>query len=183
MKTILIAVSGFAAALTAVPALAQETNPLGPVSGYGTLGYANIDGNGVDLSGAQARLGARFGRYFGVEGETTLGLNSDQTSMAGSPTSVRLRDQYAGYAVGYLPVLPNADLFARVGYGRTDTRLSDYGASTTYRYGVNSWNYGVGGQYFFNGGPNGVRLDYTRYDYQNHSSDNDVWAVSYVRKF
>jgi hypothetical protein len=44
-------------------------------------------------------------------------------------------------------------------------------------------NYGVGGQYFYKGGPNGLRAEYTRYDYQDHAVPDDVVSVAYVRKF
>ena len=45
-----------------------------------------------------------------------------------------------------------------------------------------SWNYGVGGQYSFDG-KNGVRADYTRHDFKDSSTNADVWSVAYVRKF
>ena len=45
-----------------------------------------------------------------------------------------------------------------------------------------SWNYGVGGQYFFDD-KNGVRADYTRHDFKDSSTDANTWSVSYVRKF
>ena len=38
------------------------------------------------------------------------------------------------------------------------------------------------GQYSFDG-KNGVRLDYTREQFQDKGGDANVWAVSYVRKF
>ncbi len=49
--------------------------------------------------------------------------------------------------------------------------------------GVDSVNYGVGGEYFFDG-KNGVRVDYTRFDFQKSgAADADTWSVGYVRRF
>lgn len=42
-------------------------------------------------------------------------------------------------------------------------------------------NYGVGVQY--HAGLNGVRLDYTRYDFDDGGDDANVWALSYSRRF
>ena len=184
MKSLLIASASLAAVLVAAPVMAQEASQFAPITGYGTLGYSNLTGNGVDSSGVQGRLGARFGRYVGVEGDVTGGFDGNRTSIAGDAASVRLTNEYAGYAVGYLPLAPNADLFARVGYGQSNFNVSDHTLATSYRVGQDSVNYGVGGQYFYQGGPNGIRVDYTRYDYQSHDAGaNNVWSVAYVRKF
>ena len=46
-----------------------------------------------------------------------------------------------------------------------------------------SWNYGVGGQYSFDG-KNGVRVDYTRESFQEHgANDANVWSIAYIRRF
>ena len=94
---------------------------------------------------------------------------------------MRVGDQYAGYAVGYLPISPNADLFARLGYGETRLNVSTPGTGAGGEH--TSVNYGVGGQYFFTPA-DGVRADYTRFSYNNHSDfDANVWSLAYVRKF
>jgi hypothetical protein len=184
MKSLFSAVFGLAAAVFAAPALAQSLPPLSPIQGYGTLGYSNLDGNGVDLSAVQGRLGARFGRYLGIEAELSGGVNYDKTADGlGGPLKVGLRNQEAIYGVGFLPVTPGLDLFARGGFGGTDAKLGDYATATTYRYGSESWNYGAGAQYFFSNGPNGVRADYTRYDYEHDQPDENVWSIAFVRKF
>jgi hypothetical protein len=173
MKAFLIAASTAAAVLVAAPAFAQ-TAPLGNVSYYVNLGYTNLDADNAgtpDLSAITGRVGARFGKYLGIEGEASGGLGNDR--------GVHLNDQYAGYGVGYLPVLPNADLFARIGYGATD--FHGYGVTPAYGGQDDSWNWGVGGQYFFDGA-NGVRADYTRSNY-DHGPDANTFGVAYVRKF
>ena len=169
-----LAVAGFAA-----PALAQDAaaNAPGTVTWYGNLGYTGVDSDHTDLSAVDARIGARFGRYFGAEGEAAFGVNS---SDIGGGANVKLNNEEAIYGVGYLPVSPNADLFARVGYGDQDFH---FGGTASGHESSGSWNWGVGGQYFFDG-KDGVRLDYTRVNTTNHNvPDANTWGVNYVRKF
>ena len=176
MKSLIIAASAAAACFT-LPALAQaQTAP----EVYGTLGYAQGSSGGVDLGAVQGRVGARW-HYFGVEGELAGGVKSDTTTVGATNVKVKLNDEEAVYGVGFLPVSPNFDLFARVGYGETNTKASS-GALTADGSG-HSWNYGVGGQYFFTP-KDGLRIDYTRQDFtQSGSKDANVWGASYVRKF
>lgn len=185
MKILLIASASATALFVAAPTLAQTTGSLAPVTGYGTLGWNNFSGNGDEQNGIEGRLGARFGRYLGVEGDVTGGFDGDHVTAAnGDPASVRLRNAYGGYAVGFVPIAPNADLFARVGYGQSSFKLDDHTLNTAYDVTHDSVNYGAGGQYFPNGGPNGIRVDYTRYDYQAKDAGADnVWSLAYVRKF
>jgi hypothetical protein len=181
MKATLIAAGAIAAVLAAAPAFADPLN-LNSVTGYGTLGYTNLDrdgGGSPDFSAITGRLGARFGPYLGVEGELSGGLNSDHVSTAAGPADVRMHLQYAGYGVGFLPLAPNADLFARIGYGQTQFHGSASG--TPFHGDDDSWNLGAGGQYFFDRS-NGLRADYTRFNY-DHGPDANVWSVAFVRKF
>ena len=183
MKIILAAAASAAAValLAAGPALADpDTSPSG-VTGYGTLGYTDFNGDSANLGAITGRIGARWGRYVGVEGELSGGVTSDTANIGGVNTKVRLNDQYAGYVVGFLPVSPNADLFARLGYGATRLNVSTPGTGANGEH--TSVNYGVGGQYFFDGA-NGVRADYSRMSFADHSNfDANVWSLAYVRKF
>ena len=177
MKIVLAAASAVCALLAAAPALADPP----AVSGYGTLGYTDFNGDNANLGAITGRIGARWGRYLGVEGELSGGVTSDTANIGGVNTKVRLNDQYAGYVVGFLPVSPNADLFARLGYGATRLNVSTPGTGANGEH--TSVNYGVGGQYFFDGA-NGVRADYTRMSFADHSNfDANVWSLAYVRKF
>lgn len=180
MKALITATAAAAlAALLPAAALAQTANT--GTTFYGTLGYDETYVGSVNLGAIQGRIGARFGRYFGVEGEVSGGVKSNTTNIAGTPVKVRLDNQEAIYGVGFLPLSPNLDLLARVGYGRTETSGSVAGVTAVGR--GDSWNYGVGGQYTFDG-TNGVRVDYTRESFQTSGAkDADVWAISYVRKF
>ena len=175
----LIALAATTALTLAVPAIASAQS-LSPTTVYGSLGYANANIDDVNLGAIQGRVGARFGQYLGVEGELAAGVKEDSVSVAGTSVDVKLQHQAAIYGVGYLPVSPQADLFARVGYGTSKIKASAAGTSAA--DDGESWNYGVGGQYFFDD-KNGVRVDYTRHDFKDSSDNADVWAVAYTRKF
>ena len=180
MKALIAISTAALLAGAAIPAVADAQEANSGTSIYGTLGYAASSAEGVDVGAIQGRLGARFGQYFGVEGELAGGVKGDKTQVGGVPVKVDLEHQAAIYGVGFLPVSPNVDLFARVGYGNTKLKASAAGTSAS--DDGDSWNYGVGGQYSFDG-KNGVRADYTRHDFKDSSTNADVWSVAYVRKF
>lgn len=191
MKTLVLSVVSAAAMAALVPAaaVAQAAPPPPPPgpslmspSFYGTLGYDDTSMNHLDLGSVQLRLGARFNRYFGVEGEGSWGVNDDKIHVFGAPdVRVQQTSQEAIYGVGFLPITPRFDLLARIGYGHTSGTGDVPGVFRGLR--GDSWNYGAGGQYMFDD-KNGIRVDYTREDFQpRHMEDANVWAVSYVRKF
>jgi len=180
-----------AAALTlaaAIPGLAQAQDSSHALTGpwwkpsdvYGSLGYTGINQgspSGAHIGAITGRVDARYGKYFGIEGELSGGVSSDHTR---SGLDSKLTSQYAAYAVGYLPVLPNADLFARVGYGESNMKFKGLGG---YSDTSESFNYGAGGQYFFTG-HDGIRAEYTRQDAAgNLAPSADTVSVSYVRRF
>jgi len=175
MKTFFIAAASLAALAVAAPASAQMA-PFSNVSVYGNLGWTDFSGSGTDLSAITGRLGARFGQYVGVEGEVSGGIGNRDENGA----SLHLNNAEAIYAVGFLPILPNADLLARIGYGGNDYHVSVNG--NNFGAHVDTVNYGVGGQYFFTHA-DGVRLDYTREDATDHGPDANLFGVSYVHKF
>ena len=181
MKFSTLAASAAAvAALLPAAAMAQTAPVNTGTSFYGTLGYADTDLDHVNLGSIQGRLGARFGQYFGVEGELAGGVKDDKVDVGGVEAKVKLNHQEAIYGVGFLPISPNFDLLARVGYGHSDGSGSVAGVTADAK--GDSWNYGVGGQYSFDG-KNGIRADYTREQFQNKGGDANVWSVAYVRKF
>lgn len=178
MKT-LIATVATAAVVSAFPVIsnAAEMSP----TGYASLGYSQGDyDGGADMGTIQGRIGARFGQYFGAEGELGLGVKDDDTYVGGLKADNSVKHQAAVYGVGFLPVSPNADLYARVGYG--DTKVKTKVAGIPDSDSQQSWNYGVGGQYFFDG-KNGVRADYTRHEFLHGDDKADVASVAYVHKF
>ncbi|MCI3134946.1 hypothetical protein [Phenylobacterium aquaticum] len=84
MKALIATAAAGLLAATLVPAVASAQD-LSPVTGYGTLGYAASEANGVNLGALQGRVGARFGKYLGVEGEAAFGVNNDKTYVAARP--------------------------------------------------------------------------------------------------
>lgn len=197
MKSLMFAASAAATLAIALPAAAQGLNLAEPehTGAYGDLGYNHTSVHGADQSIVQGRLGWRFNRFFGAEGELGVGVDGgDRTFGAGgpSPLDVGAKQKFneAAYAVGYLPVMPRMDLFARVGYGAAQYKISPDGLAD-YNAHTNGFRYGVGGQYYFDG-QNGLRLDYTRYDIQNLSDsggyfggdkDANEWSVAFSHRF
>jgi outer membrane immunogenic protein len=180
----LIAVAALAAAAVAAPAFAQTVPTyLAPVSYYASAGYTGINWLGNNLGAVTLRAGADLGKYVGVEGEAGFGVADAGLSYPGiGSAKLHLDNQYAGYVVGRYPVLPNANLFARVGYGHDQIKASATGVNSV-TTGEDSLNYGVGGQYLFDA-KNGLRLEWTRYDFRaTGSTPADAWTLSYVRKF
>lgn len=175
------AVAAAVAAVVPAAALAQDA-PASPI--YGSLGYAysqGVSGDPVSSSAIQARLGARLNRYFGAEGELAVGVGHDNQTIGGTPQRFQLQHQAAVYGVGYLPLQPNFDLLARVGYGDTRYRIEAPGVA--FNQNLDSWNYGVGAEYRFTPG-NGVRADYTRQEFRDaHTGSANLWSVAYVHRF
>jgi len=166
MNKTLIAAAAAAAALVAAPAMAQDGQS------YMNIGYGHIDIEGIDLGAATIRVGTKVHQYFGVELEASMGVNDE--GPAGFETS--LGQSGAIYAVGHFPVGEQFDLMARAGWGRSKYEVAGFSATDS------SWNYGVAGQ--FNIDENqGVRVDWTRHDFEDFSTEADVYSVSYVRKF
>ena len=153
MKKALIAGAAVATLFAAAPAFAQDTVTTG---WYGNLGYSNNSADDVDLGEVTARLGYRMHPNFAVEGEVGFGT-SDQDIVPG--TSVKINNQEAVYAVGILPVSSNLDVFARVGYGRTELSVDGPGFSGS--GDSDGFRYGAGAQYMLDGA-NGIRGDFTR---------------------
>ncbi|MFN3585246.1 porin family protein [Phenylobacterium sp.] len=177
----LFAAASVAALVCVVPAVSQAQPLAQSITNgraYGSLGYAQTDGSGVDLGSIQGRLGYRFNNWVGVEGEGAFGVKDDDVTIAGTDVNVDLKHQFAGYVVGFAPVGANTDLIARFGYGTTKIKGSAGGISAS--DDGESWNYGLGAQHHFDG-VNGVRIDWTRHDFDGGNAD--VWSVAYTRKF
>lgn len=153
---------------------------------YGSLGYNQKQDN--DLGAVQLRLGGRFGSHLGVEGEFGLGVDPNTITFPSATPALQaktqLRHEAAAYVVGYYPVAPNFDVFARLGYGTTALKRTFTVAPDTFvnKFSAESVNYGVGGQYFLDG-KNGIRVDYTRQDYNKGVRTDDTWSVAYTRRF
>lgn len=163
----------------ALPAAAQVVQPGGPTY-YGTLGYSQLDHSDGDLGAVTGRLGAKLNPYLGVEGEASIGVKDDDFTVAGVPGKLEHDYDAAAYVVGTLPVSPNLELFARGGYGTTRVKAELGGVER--KADGESWNYGLGANYFFDG-QNGVRGDWTRRDFTDDGGKVDVYSLNYVRRF
>lgn len=172
----LLVLAALAASAVAVPAAAQTASkPEFTVSG----GYTRFADGSEDWDGhsVTARAAARLHRYVGVEAEGSLGLGSSDIG----GVDLGMNHTVAAFVVGYWPVSENADLYARVGYGSTEFEGKFAGVTVTDSYsGV---ALGVGGQYFFEGSNNGVRMDVTRHEYEELEGGFDAVSFAYVRRF
>lgn len=163
-----------------------------------SVGYGSMSGRQITIDDVTARLGMRYGTYIGIEGEASIGVDKAHYIYAppcnGSvcPQFValfqaKLSNQEAGYVVGYLPVFPGADLFARLGYGATNIASQAPIGRGGMLQGV---NIGVGAQYFIDG-VNGLRFDYVHTEFENNDtfgrealgSGSNVWSIAYTRRF
>ncbi|MGE3143092.1 MAG: outer membrane beta-barrel protein, partial [Hyphomonadaceae bacterium] len=81
------------------------------------------------------------------------------------------------YGVGFLPVTPNFDLLARVGYSKINA--DGAGPLSGANLDDEGVGYGVGAQYTFATGW-GLRGDYTRHD---GDRDLNTWGVALTRSF
>jgi hypothetical protein len=192
---LLFAAASAAVLASAVPVVASAQTADPTTGAYGSIGYADTHGGGVDLGTIQGRLGWRFNSWLGVEGELAGGVKGDDvhTTIAGNAVSgdAKIEHQEAIYGVGFLPVGTNWDLLGRIGYGHTKAKVSDVTVSgpggavggLSASDSGDSWNFGVGAQYHWDG-QNGIRADYTREEFTGSGSDHgDVWSIAYTRKF
>ncbi|WP_312821008.1 outer membrane beta-barrel protein [Brevundimonas sp.] len=116
MRFILSAVSAMAFLSTAGAVSAQTiTDPQWTVSG----GYAHVESTNAAYGALTARAAAKLHKNFGVEAEGSFGITEDIAQGIIFADDLKLKYDLAGYAVGYLPVTENFELFGRLGYGTT----------------------------------------------------------------
>ena len=205
----LFAAASAAALLAAGSASAQ----MAPGQFYGNLAYtqygAEAQGTGafagrtteLDPGAVTARLGGRFTPYLGAEAQASFGVRDSEFSnssafggvTATSEGSVSINNEFGAFGVGFLPISPSTDLFARVGVGRLSVETQETvraGTFTTNRE-IESEStfvgFGAGGQYFFDG-LNGVRAEYTHYELDAEEGEGTegsigAFSIGYVRKF
>src|SRR5690348_3639344 len=98
MKKILTLAAVAALSGAATPVFAQDAGDFSPTTFYGNARYSgySLDFGGGDkatLAALGGRLGVRFGKYVGVEGEAGFGVNTAHP--LGVP--VKVSSAYAGY--------------------------------------------------------------------------------------
>lgn len=179
MRKILLTAAASVAALLSLSQAATAQTFSQPIFN-GSVGYSNYsadEADDVNLGAVTGRFGVRVHPNFGAEVEGSIGVNDDEVAPG---VDAELDHQIAAYALGVVPLSPNAEIFGRLGYGNTELSVEGGGLSVD---GDNdSVNYGVGGAYYFDGA-NGVRADYTRFDFRDDGGEADVLSLSYTRRF
>jgi outer membrane immunogenic protein len=171
MKKLIITAAAVSLMGVAAPSFAQTLD--------GSVAYSSVDTDEASVGAVTGRLSWTSANIFGVEGEASFGVNDDRVTVAGVPTDVELKYSAAVYGTANVPFSDRGKVFARVGYGTQKVEAT--AAGVTADGSDQSWNYGVGAQYLFDGA-NGIRADYTKHDF-NDGGDADVWSVGYVRRF
>ena len=179
MKTTLTAL---VAACALLPAAAHAQVRNGSESRtYATLGYTSVDSEQAGLGAVTGRFGYKVLPWVGVELEAGVGVDDEafDVSINGSGV-IDLKHDVAAYAVAFLPLSDHFEAHARIGYGTT--RIESSVAAVSVRGDDESFNYGVGASAFLDGW-NGMRVDWTRREFQDDGGGADTWSVSYVRQF
>ncbi|XBQ16504.1 MAG: porin family protein [Oceanicaulis sp.] len=172
MRTLLLA---SIAAVAAASAASAQT----PGSGYAGVGYTALDGEGATLGAITLRGGFDFTEYFGAEGDLHIGVVDDTVTEMGTSVDLSADFGAAVYGVARLPLGDGmSNIFARAGYATLEVEGSAMGVSVSAE--LDGFAYGVGGEFYF-AGPNGVRLDYTRFD--GDDGELDAFGISYIRRF
>ena len=147
---------------------------------YTNLGYTLEGSDELDFGSAVGRVGWRSDRFFGVEAEAAGGVRTDHCCGASAP-DINLHHQYAAYVTLTAPLTDSFEIFGRAGWGTTN-----FSYKTTPRFDedIDSTNLGIGVQYFVGGGPDALRLDYTRMNFSDNGvKDINRWTISWVHKF
>lgn len=145
----------------AAPAMAQT---------YGSLGYANVDVGPYDLDAVDGRFGWKPGPI-GVEAEAKLGVGDDTVGL----NTAELNHELGVFGIVEGQFNPSFSVFGRAGYAAAEVETNGVesdGDGLAYGGGV-VWSPG--------GGPNGVRAEYTNYEFD--AADSDVWSIGLQRRF
>ena len=172
MKTLLLA---SAAALVATAgATAQDAGNF-----HLGAGYTYLDFDGVDFDMLNLRGGYDFNEYIGVEGEALIGLGDEEITAGGITGDVSMDYILGAYAKAQYPVAEGFKIFGRAGYAYAEAEAS--AAGLTLADSTDGFAYGAGAEWAFNG-PNAVRVEYTRYEFED-DAEADAFGASYVRRF
>jgi len=151
------------------------------LGGYGFSGTGNGETLTSDGQGAAfIRGGAKFAKYFGVEGEAGLSLGDIP---AGTNFDLGLDYQIAGYGLIRVPIGKNnrdkADLFLKLGYHVSEFSI-DIGNQSESR-SEDGFAFGLGGNYFFRDDL-GIRVEISSFglsdDFFNNANDNSYLGGS-----
>ena len=147
---------------------------------YVTGGVSLADIENLEVKTLTLRGGWTFNDYLGAEIEGSVGVDGD--NLPGGNGDLDMDAQYGAFLVGRTPIGPNTNLFARIGYARTEL---DVGSTTGSRVIQNDGlAYGGGAEFMFSN-EFGIRGEYTRYEEDDGPTSESVDAVtlSAVYKF
>ena len=178
MKIINVLGSVAAAALFAMPAMAQDAQV------YAGVGVDSFEFDAYTLSG---RVGANFSDYLGVEGQAGFGIIDDEESFGGDEVSVGIDFFGAAFLTGRFPASEQFDVVGRVGYYYVDAGAEINGNTVDLEAegiedSADGLAFGAGGQFNFGEGyRNAVRLEYTYLD--GEGGNGDAVSLSFLRRF
>lgn len=167
MKTILLSTA--AALIAASAASAQDAASKLEVG----AGYTLLDSDGVDFDALTVRGGYAVSDFFGVEAEAMIGLGDEDIAPG---VSAELNHTLGLFIKIEYPLSERVSVFGRLGHSWIEAEVTGLGSDN-----ANGLAYG-GGAEFTISGPNAIRADYTKYDY-NNGGEVDGWSVSFVRRF
>ncbi len=163
MKKYLAAAAAVALMGFAAPAMAQNIE--------GSVSYASVSVEDVDLGAIRGALSWQSSNFIGLEGEFAFGVGDDDIIPG---VTAELKTMYGVYATATADISENAAIFARVGYAGGEVEAAGLSSDDS------GLAYGAGAKFFLDG-KNGVRIDYTKLDFDD--GDADVWSIGYVRRF
>ncbi|MGL6291736.1 MAG: porin family protein [Silanimonas sp.] len=169
-----LSTSLLATALLAALGVAGGAQAATPNGAYVGAGVAQVDLNDGpiddDDTGFAVYGGYRFNDYFGVEAQW---LDGAKIAAPGTELDVR---SVGAYAVGYLPVSDQFDLFAKAGWQRwdTDARSTFVGEDSGTDLG-----YGLGAQYRFTD-QLGLRGEWQRIELEDTEADAFLVSLNYA---
>lgn len=174
MKTILLSTAAILAAASGASAQDGEFH-LG-------AGYSFLDADGVEFDALTLRGGYDFSQFLGVEGEALIGLGDESVTVGGVTGDVSLDYGFGLFGKAQYPLNEQFSVFARLGYVYYEAEASAAlgGQTVSVSDGEGGVGYGVGAEWAF-AGPNALRADYTRNDFDG--GEVDAWTLSYVRRF
>lgn len=174
--------SAILAAGCCIPASASAQTERPPVRVFGEAGYSRVELNGdpdVGFNALHARIGVQFHRYIGVEVEGGFGLGSETVNFGGFDVETELKSAIGAFAILSYPVSDNVEILGRAGYA--SVRISADAGFGPASASEDAFAGGVGLRLFPSGGDNGVRVDYTRYEFDDGGAN--AFQISYVRRF
>lgn len=174
MKRLATLAAVLGGAALAPSAFAQDTGA------YWSVGYTHIsvdvEDEDANVGAIQGKLGYRFHPNFAIEGEAAFGVVDETYDILGTDVDVGLDKEWGIYGVGFIPVSPEVNLFARAGFVDVEIEASAGGMSVS--DGDTGTGYGAG--LIWDVGMFDLRAEYTRYDFD---AEADTFSISIGGKF